>query len=195
MENSRREFIAASLGAMAALETARAANGKSRRFAQFDSQARSVLAQMSLDEKVGQMTQPDQAFLHSIDDIEKYHVGSVLSGGDSQPKSGADLASWTDLYDNYQSRALKSPRRIPLLYGIDAVHGYSKVIGATFFPHNSALGCTRNPKLIEQAARITAEEVRATGINWAFSPCVAAPQDIRWGRAYEGFSESPDVVK
>lgn len=150
---------------------------------------------MTVDEKIGQMTQPDQMYLGSIDDIEKYHVGSLLSGGDSDPKTGNDLESWTDLYDRYQSRALKTRQKIPLLYGIDAVHGHNNVIGAVIFPHNIGLGCTRNAALVEQAARITAEEVRATGINWAFAPCVTVPQDIRWGRTYEGYSESPDVVK
>ncbi len=150
---------------------------------------------MSLDEKIGQMTQADQMFLKSLDDIENYHLGSLLSGGDSDPKSGNDLGSWTDLYDNYQSRALKTRLRIPLLYGIDAVHGHNNVLGSVVFPHNIGLGCTRNAELVERAARITAEEVRATGINWAFAPCLTVPQDIRWGRTYEGFSESPDVVK
>src|SRR5260370_24619604 len=141
------------------------------------------------------MTQRDQMFLKSLYDIDTYHLGSLLSGGDSDPKSGNDLGSWTDLYDNYQSRALKTRLRIPLLYGIDAVHGHNNVLGAVIFPHNIGLGCTRDPDLIERAMRITAEEVRATGINWAFAPCLTVPQDIRWGRTYEGFSESPDVVK
>src|SRR6202022_1999230 len=105
------------------------------------------------------------------------------------------LQAWTDMYDGYQRHALKTRLAIPLLYGIDAVHGHNNVLGAVIFPHNIGLGCTRNPGLVEHAARITAEEVRATGINWAFAPCVAVPQDIRWGRTYEGFSESPDVVK
>lgn len=184
MHPSRRHFLAGSLGSLALLS----AQDK-------DSQAQKLLAQMTLDEKIGQMTQADQMFLKSMDDIENYHLGSLLSGGDSDPKSGNDLGSWTDLYDNYQSRALKTRLRIPLLYGIDAVHGHNNVLGAVIFPHNIGLGCTRNPDLVERAARITAEEVRATGINWAFAPCLTVPQDIRWGRTYEGFSESPDVVK
>jgi beta-glucosidase len=134
-------------------------------------------------------------YLESLDDLEKYHLGSLLNGGDSDPKTGNDLQSWTNLYDHYQSRALQAKPRLPLIYGIDAVHGHNNVIGATIFPHNIGLGCTRNPGLVEKAARITAEEVRATGINWAFAPCVTVPQDVRWGRTYEGFSESPEVVK
>jgi beta-glucosidase len=161
----------------------------------YGAEVKSVLAGMSLEQKVGQMTQPDQMFLESEDDIAKYHLGSLLSGGDSDPKSGNDLKSWTDLYDHYQSIALKAKPRIPLLYGIDAVHGHNNVLGATIFPHNIGLGCTRDAKLVENISRITAEEVRATGINWAFAPCVTVPQDIRWGRTYEGYSESPEIVK
>jgi beta-glucosidase len=150
---------------------------------------------MTLEEKIGQMIQPDQLYIHDLDDVDKYHLGSVLSGGDSDPKSGNDLISWTDMYDRFQARALKTRLRIPLVYGVDAVHGHNNVIGATIFPHNIALGCTRSPELVEKAALVTSKEVRATGMNWAFSPCVAAPQDIRWGRTFEGFSENPDVVK
>jgi beta-glucosidase len=166
-----------------------------RKLADFDKQVKPLLAQLTLEEKVGQMSQPDQMFLKSIDDIEKYHFGSLLSGGDSDPKSGNDLLSWTELYDKYQARALQAKPRIPLLYGIDAVHGNNNVIGATLFPQNIGLGCTRDAKLVEKTSAITAEEVRAIGVNWAFAPCVTIPQDIRWGRTYEGYSESPDVVK
>lgn len=189
MSISRRQFVAGSLASLTA------AAAKPRMFAKYDSDAHKLLAQMSLDEKIGQMTQPDQMYLKSVDDIDKYHLGSLLSGGDSDPKSGNDLNSWTDLYDGYQARAMKTRLRIPLLYGVDAVHGHNNVIGAVAFPHNIGLGCTRDAKLVERASAVTAEEVRATGINWAFSPCVAVPQDIRWGRVYEGFSENPDVSK
>ncbi len=194
MPTSRRNFIAGSLTAWFAAHGI-AAPGKPQFFSKYDAPARKLLAQMTLDEKIGQMTQPDQMYLKSLDDIEKYHLGSLLSGGDSDPKSGNDLKSWTDLYDGYQARAVKTRLRIPLVYGVDAVHGHNNVIGATVFPHNIGLGCTRDAKLVENASRITAEEVRATGMNWAFAPCVAAPQDIRWGRTYEGYSESPDIVK
>jgi beta-glucosidase len=163
--------------------------------AEYDPQVDELLSKLTLEEKIGQMTQPDQQYLKSIDDIEKYHLGSLLSGGDSDPKSGNDLLSWADLYNRYQSRALQAKPRIPLLYGIDAVHGNNNVLGAVVFPHNIGLGCARNPALVEQIGRITAEEVRATGINWAFAPCVTVPQDIRWGRTYEGYSEDPDIVK
>ena len=161
----------------------------------FDPQATALIAKMTLDEKIGQMTQPDQMFLKSDDDIEKYHLGSLLSGGDSDPKEGNSLEAWTNLVDRYRKRSLQTRLSIPLLYGVDALHGHNNVLGAVIFPHNIGLGCARNPALVEKIARITALEVRATGINWAFAPCVAVPRDIRWGRAYEGFAEEPDGVK
>ncbi len=172
-----------------------AAQPAPKALASFDPQVNELLSRLTLDEKIGQMTQPDQKFLKSIDDIDKYHLGSLLNGGDSDPEAGNDLQSWADLYNKYQSRALQTKLRIPLLYGIDAVHGNNNVIGATVFPQNIGLGCTRNTYLIEQIGQITAEEVRATGINWAFAPCVTVPQDIRWGRTYEGYSEDPNIVK
>jgi len=198
MRTSRRQFLADSFGLLGASLCARkifAAAPAEKRLASWDPQVRTLLARLTLEEKVGQMTQPDQEYLQNLADIEVYHLGSLLNGGDSDPKTGNDLQSWTDLYDHYQSRALQAKVRIPLIYGVDAVHGHNNVIGATIFPHNIGLGCTRNAELVERAAHITAEEVRATGINWAFAPCVAVPQDVRWGRTYEGFSESPDVVK
>jgi len=191
MRTTRREFFALS-GAVAL--SADAAPAKAHFFTPFDPQARTLLATLSLDEKIGQMTQPDQLFLQSLDDIEKYHLGSLLSGGDSDPKTGNDLVSWTELYERYQKRALAAKRRIPLLYGIDAVHGNNNLIGAVCFPQNIGLGCTGNAKLVEQCARITALEMKACGVNWAFSPCLTAPQDIRWGRTYEGYSQDPAVI-
>ena len=166
-----------------------------KKLSSFDRQVNALLGKMTLDEKVGQMTQPDQTFLKSDADIAKYYLGSVLSGGDSDPKEGNSLEAWTNLIDRYQKRALETRLSIPLLYGVDAVHGHNNVLGAVVFPHNIGLGCTRNPGLIERIERITALEVRATGINWGFAPCVAVPRDIRWGRTYEGYAEEPDGVK
>jgi len=157
--------------------------------------ARELLAQMTLEEKVGQMTQAEQDGLKTATDIRTYALGSVLSGGNSDPKSGNSLRAWTDLYDDLQKEALNSRLGIPLIYGVDAVHGHNNVLGATIFPHNVGLGCTRNARLVEEAARVTANEVRATGINWVFAPCVAVPRDKRWGRTYEGFGEAPDLVR
>ncbi len=166
-----------------------------KRLSSFDAQVNALLAKMTLDEKVGQMTQPDQSYLKSDSDIEKYFLGSVLSGGDSDPKDGNTLEAWTNLYDRYQKHSLKTRLRIPLLYGVDAVHGHSNVLGAVIFPHNIGLGCTRNAALVEKISSITAEEVRATGINWTFAPCVAVPRDERWGRTYEGFGEDPALAE
>src|SRR5262249_26297246 len=127
-------------------------------------------------------------------DIERYFLGSVLSGGDADPAEGNGLLPWTNTVDRLIARSRNTRLRIPILYGVDAVHGHSNVEGAVMFPHNVGLGFTRNAALVEQAARITALEMRATGCQWTFAPCVAVPRDIRWGRTYEGFSEDPRVA-
>jgi beta-glucosidase len=172
------------------------ASSAPKKLSSFDPQAKELLVKMTLEEKIGQMTQPDQQYiLKNPEDVQKYFIGSVLSGGDSDPKEGNSLEAWTNLYDRVQKEALKTRLAIPILYGIDAVHGHSNVLGAVIFPHNIALGCTRDPALVEKIGRITAEEVRATGIQWTFAPCVTVPQDIRWGRTYEGFSEDPALVR
>ncbi|MCU1233879.1 MAG: glycoside hydrolase, family 3 domain protein [Candidatus Solibacter sp.] len=171
------------------------AAAKPKSLSSYDPQVKALLAQMTLDEKIGQMTQPEQNEVKDLSEIETLSFGSLLSGGSSDPKEGNSLESWTNLYDRLQQHALKSRLKIPILYGIDAVHGHNNVLNAVIFPHNIGLGCTRNPKLIEQVQRVTAEEIRATGIQWAFGPCVTVPQDIRWGRTYEGFSEDPKLVR
>jgi beta-glucosidase len=152
-----------------------------------------LLREMSLEEKVGQMTQVDLHALESEADVRRYALGSVLSGGGSSPRDDTPTG-WAELYDRLQDQALATRLGIPILYGIDAVHGHNNVRGAVIFPHNIGLGCTRDPELVEQVARATAEEVQATGIDWTFSPCVAVPRDERWGRTYEGFGETPELV-
>ena len=152
-----------------------------------------LLAQMTLDEKIGQMTQADRTALQDGTEINKSLLGSVLNGGDSLPipnKPGV----WADMTDAYQSQALSTRLGIPLLYGVDAVHGHNSVKGATIFPHNIGLGCTRDPALVQAIARATAREVAATGIDWDFAPCLAVPRDERWGRTYEGFGETPALA-
>lgn len=149
---------------------------------------------MTLDEKLGQMTQAELTYLGDLTDIAKFGIGSVLSGGDADPKEGNSLEAWAAVVARCQEQARKTRLGIPLLYGIDAVHGHNNVLGATVFPHNIGLGCANDPALVEKIGRITAEEVRATGINWAFAPCVTVPQDIRWGRTYEGYAENPDIA-
>lgn len=167
---------------------------KAKPLSSYDGQVKALLAQMTLDEKVGQMTQADANALKDVGDVREYFLGSVLNGGDSDPKAGNTIEDWTGMVDRIQSEALKTRLGIPLLYGVDAVHGHNNVLGAVILPHHVGLGCTRNPALVERVERVTAEEVRATGINWAFAPCVAVPQDIRWGRTYEGYGESPELV-
>ncbi|HEX8889222.1 MAG TPA: glycoside hydrolase family 3 N-terminal domain-containing protein [Pyrinomonadaceae bacterium] len=199
---NRRDFIkittaagAISLMLPSFINASQAGATQTKSLKSFDGEVQKLLSQMTLEEKIGQMTQAEQDALKDRDDIEKYFLGSLLSGGNSDPKAGNSLEAWTNLYDSLQTRALKTRLAIPILYGIDAVHGHNNVLGATVFPHNIGLGCTRNPKLVEQAARVTAEEVRATGIQWTFAPCVTVPRDERWGRTYEGYGEAPELAR
>ena len=153
----------------------------------------SLISEMTVEEKVGQMTQVDRQFLDDISEINTYYLGSLLSGGGSTPKVNKPN-SWADMYDSYQKQATSTRLGIPLIYGIDAVHGHNNVVGATIFPHNIGLGATGDANLVERVSRATALEVAATGIDWTFAPCITVPRDIRWGRAYEGFSEDPDIT-
>ncbi|MGA2556791.1 MAG: glycoside hydrolase family 3 N-terminal domain-containing protein [Verrucomicrobiota bacterium] len=173
------------------------AQSRQKMFVAFDTPAKALLSKMTLEEKIGQMCQPDQSALKNPDDIEKFFLGSLLSGGGSGPANKANytLQGWTDMVDGYQRHALKTRLAIPLIYGVDAVHGHNNIPGAVVFPHNVGLGCAGDADLVERIQRVTAQEVRATGINWVFAPCIAVPRDVRWGRTYEGYSESPDLVK
>ena len=148
---------------------------------------------MTLDEKIGQMVQADLSCVRDHADVQKYALGSILSGGGSKPPVNSPQG-WLDSCNELQSWALKTRLKIPLLYGIDAVHGHNDVLGTVIFPHHIGLGATRNPKLVEQAEHITALEVAGTGIRWAFAPCIAVAQDERWGRTYESYGQSPDLV-
>jgi beta-glucosidase len=160
----------------------------------FDPQIDALLEAMTLEEKVGQMTQPDMSYLASEDDIANYQLGSVLNGGGSDPTPENTFEDWRDMAERYQAQAHSTRLKIPLLHGVDAVHGHANVVGAVVFPHNIGLGATRNADLVEKVYRATALEVRATGIHWNFAPCVAVARDIRWGRTYEAFSEDPGVA-
>jgi len=153
-----------------------------------------LIDSMTLDEKVGQMTQIDQRFLDTITDLSTYSIGSLLSGGGSHPKVNEPQA-WLDMYNKYQEETLKNRLGIPLIYGIDAVHGHNNVYGATIFPQNIGLGATNNPELVYKISETTSLEVAATGIDWTFSPCLSSPEDYRWGRTYEGFSSDPVLVE
>jgi len=162
-------------------------------FAEYDRRAGALLSQMTLDEKIGQMVQVDMNALKDKADIQKYFLGSMLSGGNSDPADNR-AQTWLQAVNEYQSWALKTRLKIPLLYGIDVVHGHNNIDGAVIFPHNIGLGATHNPALVEQAEHITALEVAGTGIRWAFAPCIAVAQDERWGRTYESFGDSPELV-
>ena len=152
-----------------------------------------ILSQMTLAEKVGQMTQVDMRLLDSPQDIQTYHIGSILSGGGSAPKTNTPKG-WLDMVNGYQKIAMSNRLGIPLIYGIDAVHGHNNVLGATVFPHNLALGASNDADLVYRVNKATAIEVAATGIHWNFSPCITIPQDARWGRFYEGFGQTTDIV-
>lgn len=158
-----------------------------------DERVEDLLGRMTLEEKVGQMTQVNWQDLDGPGDMKTYFIGSLLNGGGAVPSPNTPEA-WADMYDGFQAQALDTRLGIPMIYGTDAVHGHNNLVGSVIFPHNIGLGCTRNEILVEEAGRITANEVAATGADWTFAPCVAVPQDERWGRTYEGYSENPDLV-
>jgi beta-glucosidase len=154
--------------------------------------ASALLAQMTLAEKLGQMVQAERKYV-APGDIVKYALGSILSGGGSAPGRGTP-AEWADMVDAFHAEARRSRLKIPLVYGVDAVHGHNNVVGATIFPHAVGLGCSRDAALVEEVARATAREVAGTGIDWTFAPLVGPARDPRWGRAYETFSEDPGLT-
>ncbi|HKE16028.1 MAG TPA: glycoside hydrolase family 3 N-terminal domain-containing protein [Kofleriaceae bacterium] len=151
-----------------------------------------LLSRMSLDEKIGQMTQAERSAVSNAQ-ITQFRLGSLLSGGGSAPSPNT-ATRWADMYDGFQNAALATPLGIPLIYGVDAVHGHNNVVGATIFPHNIGLGATRDPALVQNIGRATAEEVSGTGIDWDFAPCLCVARNDRWGRTYESFGETPDLV-
>ncbi len=158
-----------------------------------DERVDSLLALMTLNEKIGQMTQAERSRGSIEQDVRTYFLGSLLSGGGSAPADNSP-GGWADMYDQYQRAALQTRLKIPLLYGIDAVHGHNNVRGAVIMPHNIGLGCTNDPALVEEVERVVAREVAGTGIDWTFAPCIAVPRDERWGRTYEGFGETPHLT-
>jgi beta-glucosidase len=157
-----------------------------------------LLAKMTVEEKVGQVIQGDICCIKPAD-MKQYHLGSVLAGGGSSPGNNerAPAKEWLKLADEFYEASVDTSNGgvgIPMIWGIDAMHGHSNIVGAVLFPHNVGLGATHNPKLLADIARVTAEQVRTTGIEWTFAPTVTVPQDDRWGRAYEGYSEDPNLV-
>ncbi|NUT53578.1 MAG: exo 1,3/1,4-beta-D-glucan glucohydrolase [Saccharothrix sp.] len=157
---------------------------------------RTILAGMTLAEKVGQMTQPEIAAI-TPDEVREYGIGSVLNGGGSWPNRDkhASTEAWLALADAYWDASKASRTGVPEIWGIDAVHGNTNVYGATVFPHNIGLGAAQDPCLIRDIGKATAEQIRATGQDWAFAPTLAVPRDDRWGRTYEGFSEDPRITR
>lgn len=161
--------------------------------ASIDERVNDLLPRMTLQEKIGQMIQVDRSYVASNkSDITTYGIGSLLSGGGSAPSQNNPTA-WADMYDDFQSYAIANRLMIPLIYGIDAVHGNNNVYGATIFPHNIGMGCTHDADLVRIADSIIAIEVAATGIDWTFAPCIAVPRNERWGRTYEGFGETTEL--
>jgi beta-glucosidase len=158
-----------------------------------DERASILLKQMSLEDKIGQMTQVARDFLSSTDDIRYYRLGSVLSGGGSAPEPNT-VEAWRGMIDGMQDAALSTELAIPLLYGSDAVHGHGNLLNAVIFPHHIGLGAANDADLVERIARATAIESVANGVRWNFAPALSVPQDIRWGRTYEGFSSDPEIV-
>jgi beta-glucosidase len=146
-----------------------------------------LLARMTLEQKVGQVIQADISAITPAD-LAKYPLGSILAGGNSGPYGNerADAASWAKLVGEFRAASKQAGAGIPTLFGMDAVHGHSNVPGATLFPHNIGLGAARDPDLIRRIGRVTAIEIAASGIEWTFAPTLAVPQDLRWGRSYEG---------
>ncbi len=152
-----------------------------------------LLARMTLEEKVGQMTLLEKGSATPAD-ATRLALGGVLSGGGGYPAGGNTVAGWTAMVRAYQDAALATRLGIPLLYGVDAVHGHANLAGAVVFPHNVGLGAAGSAELVEEIARVTAREMIATGIYWNYAPVLAVPRDIRWGRTYEGYGEHPALV-
>ncbi|MFD7085030.1 glycoside hydrolase family 3 N-terminal domain-containing protein [Streptomyces sp. NPDC059918] len=152
-----------------------------------------LLSRMTPQEKAGQMTQAERNALGAPGDIAAYGLGSLLSGGGSVPNPNTP-EGWANMVDGYQLRTRAARLQIPLVYGVDAVHGHNNLVGSTVMPHNIGLGASRDPELAERTGAVTAAEVRATGVPWDFAPCLCVTRDERWGRSYEAFGEDPALV-
>ena len=164
-----------------------------------EAQIDDLLPKLTLEQKVGQVIQADTGSI-TPEEVKKYRLGSVLSGGNSAPGPlpYADTKTWLAMADKYYKASIDEEGvevAIPCIWGIDAVHGHANLRGAIVFPHNIGLGAMNNPDLIEQIASVTAHELTVSGHDWTFAPTLAVPQDIRWGRSYEGFSEDAQIVK
>lgn len=154
-----------------------------------------ILSQMTVEQKVGQLVQADISAIKP-EDLARYPLGSILAGGNSGPYGDerASAAKWGQIVDAFRVASRKSGAAIPILFGVDAVHGHSNLPQATIFPHNVGLGAARDADLIKRIGAATAAEISGSGIEWTFAPTLAVPQDLRWGRAYEGYSSDPALV-
>ncbi len=152
-----------------------------------------LLGRMSLEEKVGQMALVEKNSVHNNEDIATYGIGALLSGAGAKPEDNTEKG-WHEMVRSFTDTSRRSRLGIPILYGVDAIHGHSNLANATIFPHSIGLGATGNEGLVKRVARATAEELVATGVYWSFSPTLDLPQDIRWGRTYEAFSDDPVLV-
>lgn len=163
-----------------------------------DARVHSIVARMTLEQKVGQMTQAD---IRSItpDDVRRYYIGSILNGGGAWPGMNmhSSVADWLTLSEAFYRASMSTDMKVkvPVIWGIDAVHGNNNIYGATLFPHNIGLGAAHDPALVERIGRATAQQVRATGISWTFAPTLAVVQNPRWGRTYESYSSDPAEVR
>ena len=158
--------------------------------------AETLLQKMTLDQKIGQMTQTERMSI-TPEEVKEYHIGSILSGGGSAPGENK-LEDWIKMNDAYWAASMEEDEHhlaIPTIYGVDAIHGHNNVIGATIFPHNIGLGAANDPDLIERIAKVTAREVLASGVEWTFAPTLAVARNNQWGRTYESFSEDPEIIK
>jgi beta-glucosidase len=166
--------------------------------AAIDARVQSIVAGMTLEQKIGQMTQPD---IRSIkpDEVRQYYIGSILNGGGAWPAMNmhSSVGDWLKLSDEFYKASMSTDMavKIPVIWGTDAVHGHNNIYGATLFPHNIGLGAAHDPQLMERIGHATAEQVRATGITWAFAPTLAVVQNPRWGRTYESYSSDPELVR
>jgi beta-glucosidase len=166
--------------------------------AAIEARAADLLKRLTLEQKVAQMVQPDIRYI-TPEQVKKFRIGAILNGGGAFPGANkhATIADWVELADRFYDASMdpsSGAPAIPIIWGTDAVHGHNNVFGATLFPHNVGLGAANDPDLMERIGRATAAEVAATGIDWTFAPTVAVVRDDRWGRAYEGYSQQPEVV-
>jgi len=154
-----------------------------------------IIAAMTLEQKVGQLIQADISAIRP-DELQRYPLGSILAGGNSGPYGDerASAAKWRQLVEEFRAASRAAGAGVPILFGVDAVHGHSNLPEATIFPHNIGLGAARDPDLIARIGAATAAEIAGSGIEWTFAPTLAVPQDLRWGRTYEGYSSDPELV-